>query len=95
MKKKLDALINSKRHLLEELTKQKEIHDLFVEDTEIHLQHVNKEHTCLECSVSFWKMLRGRLTKVPSRKMMLINDGSVIAVCTTAATRKLISNQTN
>ncbi len=55
MKKKLDALINSKRYLLEEPTKQKEMHDLFVEDTEIYLQHVNKEHTHLERSVSFWK----------------------------------------
>jgi hypothetical protein len=55
VKKKLNPLINSKHHLLEELTKQKEMHDLFVEDTEIYLQHVNKEHTHLECSVSFWK----------------------------------------
>ena len=31
------------------------MHDLFVEDTEIYLQHVNKEHTHLERSVSFWK----------------------------------------
>ena len=55
VKKKLAALINSKHHLLKELTKQKEMHDLFVEDTEIYLQHVDKEHTRLECSVSFWK----------------------------------------
>ena len=55
VKKKLDALIYSKRHLLEELTKQKEMNDLFVEDTEIYLQHVNKEHTHLERYVSFWK----------------------------------------
>ena len=63
VKKKLDALINSKRHLLEELTKQKEMYDLFVEDTEMYLQHVNKEHTRLERSVSFWKSVARSLDK--------------------------------
>ena len=63
VKKKLNPLINSKRHLLEELTKQTEMHDLFVEDTEIYLQHVNKEHTHLECSVSFWKSVARSLDK--------------------------------
>ena len=63
VKKKLAALINSKHHLLEELTKQKDMHDLCVEDTEIFLQRVNIEHTRLECPVSLWKSITRSLDK--------------------------------
>ena len=42
-------------NLIKDLIKQKEMHDLFVEDTEMYLPYVNNKHTCLERSVSFWK----------------------------------------
>ena len=71
------------------------MHDLFVEDTEIYLQHVNKEHTRLEPSVSFWKSIARFLDERAISDNTLINNRGVNAVCTMAATRKLISNQIN